>query len=396
MTRKDKPIKYYDDLYEFAETPRQQEFIEALLKAQTIRGASEILGINPRNGDLMMKRIRKNAANRHYAPENNINNPLPLNMKTRGVSQLLDEDGKVKMTWYKSASRTDEAVDRLIDALESYNPKPLPVIKRKNKKLDKDCLDLLTLTDYHFGLQCWGKETGDDWDLDRSMQIFMQTVYEMVQKAKVSNNSETAILNLQGDLLHYDNVIGTTPQSGHIVDREAGVAAMVEGTMHCCHWAIELLLQNYKHVHVFICEGNHDLFGSIWLRKHLKKLFSKNKRVTIDDTEIPFYAYLHGKTMLAFHHGHRKKNEHLPGLFMGMPVYRKMWGEASYTYIHTGHYHHREKMRTEADGCVVERHPTIAAADKYAVTHGYVSKRGAYVITYHSEDGEIDRSSVYP
>ena len=73
-----------------------------------------------------------------------------------------------------------------------------------------------------------------------------------------------------------------------------------------------------------------------------------------------------------------------------------MWGKANYTYIHTGHYHHREKEAKEAGGAVVIRHPTLAAADAHAVRGGYISKRGAHVITYHVEDGEVDVSTVYP
>ena len=100
--------------------------------------------------------------------------------------------------------------------------------------------------------------------------------------------------------------------------------------------------------------------------------------------------------MLAFHHGHKVKNKALPELFAAEPRYRGMWGQARYTYIHTGHYHHQEQDTSEAGGAIVERHPTLAARDAYAARGGYVADRKAHAITYHKTEGEIMRVSVPP
>jgi hypothetical protein len=124
--------------------------------------------------------------------------------------------------------------------------------------------------------------------------------------------------------------------------------------------------------------------------------FSRNKRVEVLDTEFPFYAYLHGEIMLAFHHGHKVKNKSLPALFASEPRYRAMWGKAQYCYVHTGHYHQREQDQSEFGGAVVERHPTIAARDAYAARGGYVSWRAMNCITYHKTKGEVSRRSVVP
>ena len=136
--------------------------------------------------------------------------------------------------------------------------------------------------------------------------------------------------------------------------------------------------------------------GSAWLRKCIKKIFAKNKRVDLDDSKIPFYAFKWGKNMVAFHHGHKIKNASLPKLFSSEPSYRSMWGECEYTYIHTGHYHHQEQDIKEDSGAVVERHPTLAGRDSHAARGGYVSKRGAKCITYHSEMGEVERTTIVP
>jgi hypothetical protein len=118
--------------------------------------------------------------------------------------------------------------------------------------------------------------------------------------------------------------------------------------------------------------------------------------IEIDDSEIPYYAHLHGNIMIAMHHGHKKKNTQLPSLFASEPRFRKMWGQADYCYIHTGHYHHAEQDMAENGGAIVERHPTLAGRDAYAARGGYVSWRSARAITYHASHGEIMRVTVTP
>lgn len=388
------------NLLEYCETERQVQFMQIAIRLNSVIGTARELGISERNARSMMQRIRKNASNRHYSPKENQDNPLPYGQTTRGVSQLVDEGGNVKMTWYKSKPKEIIIQEIIAQTLSEHQPKPFPIIKQPPKATvkDADCLDLLTFTDYHFGMLAWSQECGDgDWDLEIAEQTFYKAIDDMVKKAKISNNSQSAILNLQGDLLHYDSLEAVTPTSGHVLTGSDGrIAKIVELVMTCCEWAIFKLLEKYKYVHVVICEGNHDLYGSVWLRKHLKTMFRKNKRVSIDDTEFPYYAHLHGETMLGFHHGHKSKNKDLPSLFSAEPRYREMWGKASCCYIHTGHYHHREKETSENSGAVVERHPTLASRDSYATKGGYVSQRGANVITYHKTLGEIDRSRVLP
>lgn len=147
---------------------------------------------------------------------------------------------------------------------------------------------------------------------------------------------------------------------------------------------------------MIICEGNHDLVSSLWIRKAVSKIFRDNDRIEVDQTEFPFYAYLHGDIMLGFHHGHKVKNRSLPALFASEPRYRHMWGSAKYTYIHTGHYHHSEQDMAEGGGAIVERHPTLSSRDAYSARGGYTSWRAAHAITYHNKTGECLRVTVTP
>ena len=54
--------------------------------------------------------------------------------------------------------------------------------------------------------------------------------------------------------------------------------------------AVEMMLEKFDKVVVIQAEGNHDLASSVWLRKHIKHVFSKNPRLEVIDNDFPFYA----------------------------------------------------------------------------------------------------------
>lgn len=132
--------------------------------------------------------------------------------------------------------------------------------------------------------------------------------------------------------------------------------------------------------------------SSIWLRAMFSALYENEPRVRVIQSELPYYVYQHGKTMLAFHHGHLKKSEDLPLLFAAQ--FPKVWGETSKRVCHVGHRHHIEEK--EHSGMTVIQHPTIAARDAYAARGGWFSERSATAITYHRDFGQVARNTVTP
>jgi hypothetical protein len=121
-------------------------------------------------------------------------------------------------------------------------------------------------------------------------------------------------------------------------------------------------------------------------------LYENEPRLTVNDSELPFYTFQHGKTMLAFHHGHQVKNEALPGLFAAQ--FPDMWGATRKRYCHVGHRHHVDEK--ELSGMKVVQHSTLSARDAYAARGGWVSDREATAITYHDAFGQVGRSTVSP
>lgn len=375
---------------EYCNTEREKEVVQLIAEYGNPSAAAKSEGVDGSNHRGLWRTIRSRAALKGYAP-GHFEHGVAEGFNMGKVTVQRNALGLVERVWERQHPE-GRAAELMIERIEAHTYRPAPVIKTPSKTLKK-LLSLYTLTDFHLGMYAWEDETGDNWNEKIAEETLLNAINDMCNRAP---DSETAILNIQGDFLHWDGLLALTPSSRHVLDADTRYGKLVDLALDVLDWAITRLLQKHKKVKVIIAEGNHDEAGSIWLRKHIKKMWKKNTRVQVDDTEFPFYAHQHGSIMLAFHHGHKMKNKDLPALFSSEPRYRTMWGSSSICYIHTGHYHHAEQDISEMGGAIVERHPTLAARDSYAARHGYVSWRAARVITYDEKDGEVERATVVP
>lgn len=378
-------------LLQFCETDRQRLVISLRQKGLSAKEVGEQVGAHERNVMAMCKRLRDKAAKQGYSPEHDMVHTVPDGYSVKGTSTLY-KDGQPVIQWVKSDADKQrqmeivlEAIEKASDGIKPFDPIPKPT------STDEELCSLLVITDFHLGAYAWEAETGDDWDISIAKGVFLNAINEMIS---ASPRSEVGILCQLGDFLHFDSLLQVTPSSGHILDADTRYSKLVELTLEVMTHAVDLMLKHFGRVVVIQAEGNHDMAGSVWLRKAIKREYAKEKRLEVIDNEFPYYAYLHGEIMLGFHHGHKVKLQQLHKLFASEPRFRSMWGQARQTYIHTGHFHHERVV--EDGGAIAEQHPTLSARDAYAARGGWVSMRGAKIITYHKTDGEVHRTTVRP
>lgn len=380
-------------LLEYCTTDRQRQIVELYEQGLGYTKIAKELGLSTRwNARDAVRLVKARAATQGYSPNHDMVHTVPDGFKLKGVSTYYNDEGKPVGQWVKSqadqarqAELLLEAIERAQEGIPRFTPTPKP------DRTHEDLLSLLTITDFHLGMYAWEAETGDAWDVDIAKQTFLDSIHKMVTACP---RSEVGMLCQLGDFLHWDGMLAITPTSSHILDADTRYGKLVELAMYVMCEAVDIMLKHFGKVVIVSAEGNHDISGSIWLRKHIKHVFGDDERVEVIDNEYPFYAYLWGETMLGFHHGHKVKLANLHKLFASEPRFRQMWGSATQTYIHVGHYHH-EKL-VEDGGAIAEQHPTLSGRDAYAARGGWVSRRGAKVITYHKIDGEVARITVRP
>lgn len=312
-------------------------------------------------------------------------------MVVTGRSTLTNlQTGEPVMEWVKESvdrQREMEAQQAAYDALASKLPRVIAT--RAPKTCKAHLCTLYSYFDYHVGMLAWNREGGDDWDLNISEETLHGSFAAVVDHAPAS---EKAIVCIGGDWVHTDGLLPLTPASKHLLDADGRFSKIVAVAIRGIRHLVTRALEKHPIVELIVMEGNHDESGSVWLRHMLGALYENEPRLTVNDSELPFYVSQWGDVMLGFHHGHKVKNEQLPLLFAAQ--FPKLWGNTTKRAIHCGHRHHVDEK--EYNGVTVVQHPTLAARDAYAARGGWIAERAIQAITYHQTFGQVGRVYISP
>lgn len=380
-----------DHLLEFCLSDTQRKVIELLMQGLTKREVASRLNVTERIVFRRLQSVKARAAMAGIAPDADMDYQIPVGFNVKGTSTLIDKTtGESKLQWIKTDANKEaqeELMRECIEALKAELPKYDPVSFKATTV--SDLATVYTITDAHVGMKAWGKETGADWDLDIAELTITSAMFELINAAPCSYLGVVAQL---GDFLHADSITPMTPTSGHLLDADDRFSKVVNVAIRILRRVIAHALTKHEKILFINAEGNHDLSSSIWLRELFKAVYENEPRIDVVDTPLPYYVYQHGQTMLAWHHGHLKKNDQLPILFASQ--FHNMWGKTVKRYCHTGHRHHFDEK--EHSGMYVVQHSTMAARDAYAARGGWMSERNMKAITYHKKFGEVGRITVTP
>ena len=380
-------------LVQFCKTERQREVVSRVEEGKSQREIAADLGLSRGTIRGHLEAVRAVAAKQGYSPEHDYTHPVPDGFTVRGVSTYYNDEGKPVGQWVKSQSDKERQLELLVERMENSLELVKPFKPTKPPKTSDDSLlSLLTITDFHVGSACWEAETGDNFDTKIAADIFLNAMHDMLAACP---NSKTGMLNILGDFIHFDgiNLQPVTSGNFHVLDADTRYTKIVDVSMSIVREAVKMMLKRFERVVVVVAEGNHDISSSVWLRKYIKHLF-EGSRVEVIDNPFPYYAYLHGKCMLGFHHGHKMKLASLHKLFASEPRFRSMWGASDFCYIHSGHLHHERIV--EEGGAIAELHPSLTGRSSYEARGGWYSMRGAKVITYDKLEGEVHRTTIRP
>lgn len=316
---------------------------------------------------------------------------VPDGYKIKGTSSLVDEFGNTKLQWVKTDTDAERQVELMKAVIEGMKSEITPVapVKATRAKRDDKLLNLYTVSDFHLGMLAWADESGDDWDMKIAEDLFSRWFDAAFQKAP---DAGTGVINLLGDLAHFDSLDAVTPASGHVLDADTRYQKLARYMIRMVRRVVDMALVKHKNVRLLIVQGNHDESGMIWLAEMFSTLYDNEPRVFVDTSPDVYKMVQHGKTTLFFHHGHKARFDAIEPVMIAK--FRKAFGESVYSYAHVGHLHHQKIV--ESRNMIVEQHRTLAAKDAYASRGGWMSGRSANVITYSAEYGEVARLTISP
>lgn len=387
-------MKYIDPkLYEYCDTDRQKEILQLLDELGSGTAVAERLGLHRSAPHITLKRLQKKAARRGYSPEHDMVRTVPEGYLVKGVSTYYDSEGKARGQWVKSAISHEQQAALMKATVEAMAEEIVPCApvegRRDSASSMADLCNLYTYSDFHLGMLAQEEEGGANWDIKIAEDTLIRSFEMMVNQ---SPKAACAVVNIQGDMLHSDGLLPVTPASRHVLDQDGRFSRIVATAIRSIRHLCRLALERHDQVHLVVCEGNHDEASSVWLRLMFEALYENEPRLTVNSSELPYYVFEWGETMLGFHHGHKVKNEQLPLLFAAQ--FPEAWGRTKRRAVHCGHRHHCDEK--EYNGVTVVQHPTIAARDAYAARGGWIADRAVQSITYSKKYGQVGRVFVTP
>lgn len=389
----DKKVSELESLLPYADSEEIKEFLEGLIAMDGhYRKYAKSIGVVQSSVSGRVKRLKNRAAFRGYSPEEDAAGLAPQGYVVKGKSTYYDKEGNVKGQWVKTRLDREkqieiakQTVDLILEGVRPLNPLPQPVTE-----LNADLINIYHMTDDHIGMLAWGKETGKDWDLDLADKVLTSCFADMVRR---SPDAESCVVSQIGDWMHYDSMVPETPTSGHILDADSRAGKMVSVACRILESLVDMALSKHKKVYLLIAEGNHDMFGSLWLRTMFRRLYRDEPRIEVVESENPYYAMQFGKNMFAWHHGHKKGLDASTALLMAAR-YPEIWGATEHRVMFFGDKHH--KASKEFAGMTLEQLQTLAPNDAYATRSGWMSHQATEAMTYHREWGEASRVKTNP
>lgn len=310
---------------------------------------------------------------------------LPQGHIAKGVSALVDAEGKIIQQWVKTREDTQHLVEAIKEAFKDAIS-PVPLIDPP-RLTDADLLSVYPIADQHNGLLAWGKETGEPYDLKIGEERLRSCASRLISQSPRSR--QAIILNL-GDWQHTDDQKNQTPAHHNILDVDSRYRKILVAGVKLMKDVVELTLQRHQSVLVVNIPGNHDPHASIALDVALIEAYANNPRVDVWGSPAEFFFHRFGNTLLGATHGYRCKPQEMA---MTMAVRaREDWGKTAFHHFMYGHIHH-ESVKEIGD-VRVESFQTLAANDAHHEASGYTSGKSLTSITYHRQDGEIGRHRV--
>lgn len=360
---------------------------------EELNAGTKIIDISRKYGisDRVIRIRKAKLAKKGVGHGRDVSHLVPDGYKIKGTSSLVDEFGNTKLQWVKTDTDAERQVELMKAVIEGMKSEITPVapVKAVRAKRDDKLLNLYTVSDFHLGMLAWADESGDDWDMKIAEDLFSRWFDAAFQKAP---DAGTGVINLLGDLAHFDSLDAVTPASGHVLDADTRYQKLVRYMIRMVRRVVDMALTKHKTVRLLIVQGNHDESGMIWLAEMFSTLYDNEPRVFVDTSPDVYKMVQHGKTTLFFHHGHKARFDAIEPVMIAK--FRKAFGESVYSYAHVGHLHHQKIV--ESRNMIVEQHRTLAAKDAYASRGGWMSGRSANVITYSAEYGEVARLTISP
>ena len=278
--------------------------------------------------------------------------------------------------------------DDLLSALKSYSPS-FEKIKR-DKITDPHCL-VIDIADLHIGKLASAMETGEEYNVQKAVELASQGVAGILQKAE-GFEIDQIVFVIGNDVLHVDTPAGTTT---------SGTKQDTDGTWYDNFMAakdlyinvIEKLVQE-ANVHIVHNPSNHDYMTGFMLADTVYSWFRKHPNITFDVSMAHRKYYAYGQNLIATSHGDGAKMADMPLLMANES--KDAWSSTKWRYIYLHHIHHMKKINflsgQDYHGATVEYLRSVSYTDSWHHRQAYQHVPKCVTgFLHHKEFGQVAR-----
>jgi hypothetical protein len=377
----------YDERVEEVATGRQLDYYKAFCKHGTVSGACKAEGFARGSIRGGLEGLEKKMVTAGLMPACDDKGVVGIGRSVGKVTTHI-KDGEIKQEWIRSDTTAEDVMANIMEAVNvlSNDVRGKSITVKSPKRCMADLVSVYPLFDRHYGMMAWGKEVGEDYDLEIAVDMETTVFSRLVDSQP---ESKEALIVFGGDYFHCDDDKQLTPGHGNKVDVD-GRSFKVFGTgVLMAKRYVTLALQKHKHITIEILSGNHDPILSMALLHVLNSYYENNKRVTVKANPGSFSYYEFDQTLICFQHGDKMKQERMYQVVTSDK--REAWGRVKHCHIFTGHFH---RERTIDIGlCKLESLRATIPNEAYAAEAGYRSPRTAYAITFSRLGGEVGRTT---
>lgn len=254
----------------------------------------------------------------------------------------------------------ENAVNAVFNKLQRTVKLERPEYKLNNKKLL-----VIPVMDLHLGKLSWARETGHDYDLEIAIEMYKNSIRELLGRIdKHGYEFDRILFQFGQDYYNTDNEKNQTT-AGTPQDNSVRWIRMFEEGLELLIWTIEHLVQ-LAPVDVIYVPGNHDYKMSYSALKVIQAHYRNDKFVNVSNNVKFRQAYEFGNCMLAFTHKIAKNRiKHTI-----QAEFAEMWGRTKYRELNLGHFH--SEGLEEIPGMKIRQHSSMVATDAWHHREGYV------------------------
>jgi hypothetical protein len=232
----------------------------------------------------------------------------------------------------------------------------------------------MALLDAHFGKLAWARETGRrDYNLKAAVADYTAACDQNLQYME-PHKPEKIFFIVGQDLMHIENMEGTTPKGGNVLDYDTRLPKIfktaLETVIKCVYRC-----RDVAPVEVIWVPGNHDMHASMFLCCALEQHFRNDEHVTVDVSEEYRKARLWGNLLIGWTHelpvgrATNWANE----LAHAFP---KLWGQSEYREWHHGHKHKKSQIKispvSSMGGVTMRQLTALSPIDFWHYEHMFV------------------------